>query len=405
MNLLFINSFDCSPNASGGVNRVVFRMSSKLKSDYGVSCYLGFFEDTSARPLADFAGRIKLNRKFDDTAFEKFLTDNRIDIIHVNFLKKKNLPTIANIYTIAKRLNVKVVYAFHMCPGFQTVAYGSLEMVRFAFRRGSRILPELTNLLKTRFSSILLPLERLILRNSYRVPYLNCDKIVVLSREYIEPYMKLAGINDSSKFSNIGNPLSFNEFLPADRMSAKKKQVLVVARFDEDTKRLSIVLKAWQIIEQDKNLGDWQLVMVGDGRDMDFYRYLVGKYRLARVIFTGQQQPQPYYADASIFLMTSSAEGWPMALSEATQMGCTPIVLDTFGSLHDLVQNGVNGIIIKNDTSGQLLAEAIAELIANNRHRETLGLESIELSHRFELDNIAAHWMRLYREITLGQHS
>lgn len=405
MNILFINSFDCSGNASGGVNRVVYRMSSKLKSDYGVACYLGFFEDTAARPLADFAGRIKLNRNFDDDAFEKFLTDNRIDIVHVNFLKKKNLPTIANIYRIAKRLNVKVVYAFHMCPGFQIVAYGSLEMVRFAFRRGSRILPEITNLLKTSFSSLLLPLEKLILRNSYRVPYLNCDKIVVLSKEYIKPYMELAGTDDSSKFTNIGNPLSFNEFLPAEQMAAKKRQVLVVARFDEDTKRLSIVLKAWRIIEKNKNLNDWQLVLVGDGRDMDFYRYLVGKYRLARVIFTGQQQPQPYYADASIFLMTSSAEGWPMALSEATQMGCTPIVLDTFGSLHDIVQNGVNGIIIKNDTSGQFLAEAIAELIANNRHRETLGLESIELSHRFELDNIAALWMKLYREIAFGKYS
>lgn len=399
MNILFINSYDCSVNASGGVNRVVFRMSSKLKSDYGVSCYLGFFENTSARPLADFAGRIKLNRNFDDDAFEKFLTDNRIDIIHVNFLKKKNLPTIANIYKIAKRHNVKVVYAFHMCPGFQTVAYGSLEMVRFAFRRGSRILPEITNLLKTSFSSLLLPLERLILRNSYRVPYLNCDKIVVLSKEYVKPYMQLAGTDDSSKFTNIGNPLSFNEFLPAEQMASKKRQVLVVARFDEDTKRLSIVLKAWRIIESNKNLSDWQLVLVGDGRDMDFYQYLVVKYGLKRVVFTGQQQPQPYYADAPIFLMTSSAEGWPMALSEATQMGCTPIVLDTFGSLHDLVQNGVNGIIVENDTSGQVLAETIIKLTGNPNRCETLGTKSIELSHRFELDNIAKQWMRLYNNL------
>ena len=396
MNILFINSFDCSGNASGGVNRVVYRMSSKLKSDYGVTCYLGFFEDTAARPLADFAGRIKLSRKFDDDAFEKFITDNRIDIVHVNFLKKKNLPTIASIYKIAKRHNVKVVYAFHMCPGFQTVAYGSLEMVRFSFRRGSRILPEITNLLKTSLSAILLPLERLILRNSYRIPYLNCDKIVVLSKEYIKPYMKLAGTNDSSKFTNIGNPLSFNEFLPADQMSSKKKQVLVVARFDEDTKRLSIVLKAWRIIEKDKNLNDWQLVLIGDGRDMDFYRYLVGKYGLERVVFTGQQQPQLYYADAPIFLMTSSAEGWGMTLSEATQKGTVPIVMDTFGSLHDILQDGVNGMIIPDDTSGNKLAEAIEELIENKDKRNTMAVNAVELSKRFTLDNIVQQWITLY---------
>ncbi len=88
-----------------------------------------------------------------------------------------------------------------------------------------------------------------------------------------------------------------------------------------------------------------------------------------------------------------------MTLSEAIQKGTVPIAMDTFGSLHDIVQNGVNGIIIKNDTSGQLLAEAIAELIANNRHRETLGLESIELSQRCELDNIAKQWMRLYNNL------
>ena len=93
MNLLTINSFNCSAQASGGVNQTTVVLTTYFTQQCGINCYLGYFEDLpeTFEPLPLFKGRILLNRHFDREAFACFLTNNCIDIVQVNFLKKQNL--------------------------------------------------------------------------------------------------------------------------------------------------------------------------------------------------------------------------------------------------------------------------------------------------------------------------
>ena len=48
----------------------------------------------------------------------------------------------------------------------------------------------------------------------------------------------------------------------------------------------------------------------------------------------GQKNPEPYYNEASIFMMTSSFEGWGLTLTEAQQYGCVPLAFHSFASLN-----------------------------------------------------------------------
>ena len=400
MRLLTINSFDCSEQSSGGVNQTTVKLTKYLTSQCGVHCYLGFFEHLPNKfePLPLFEGRILLNHNFDKQAFAQFLRTNHIDIVQVNFLKKKNLIVMPTLYEVAQQCGAKVIYAFHMCPGFQIHTYGSFERTLYGWLKQDNALAETKKWLLTATQKLWMPIARKLLQSKYRIPYENADKVVVLSKNYFAPYLYYAGIKHSEKMIAIGNSLRFSQYITQNEITTKEKTVIVVARFDEDTKRLSYALRAWKEIEKDDHLSDWKLQLVGDGRDMAYYRYLVQQWQLKRVEFTGQQNPQDYYKYASIFLMTSTAEGFPMVISEAQQMGVPVIAMDSFGSLHDLITDGHNGIIVPNNDIDAFL-HAMKILMKDDALRKQMATNAVESSKRFEITNILTQWERLFEQL------
>lgn len=399
MNILFVNSFDCSPANSGGVNRVVYVLSRQFMRLTNCQCYLGFYEyQPEDKPLAEFNGRIKLDQKFNPNEFEKFLTDNHIDVIQINFLKKRNLCTIPLIYRIANKHNIKVLYCLHVCPGFETVTYGTWERFRYSFAHNEHPLTEFRRWFITSTRKLVKPFAYRLIRKKYLIPYQNCDKVVLLSSHYKQPYLDIVGLKDSDKFEAIGNALTFSEFASDTDIQNKGKQVLVVARFDEFSKRISLVLKVWREIEKDERLTDWTLTLVGTGEAMNFYQYLVKKWKLNRVTFTGHQNPIEYYRSSSIFCMTSSAEGWPMTLMEASQMGVPTVAFDSFGALHDIIEDGYNGRIVPNNNV-DAFTEALTNLMLDEITRKQMFFNAIEKSKVFDIEKIVKKWGGLYESL------
>ncbi|MEE1254204.1 MAG: glycosyltransferase [Paludibacteraceae bacterium] len=400
MRLLTINSFDCSAQASGGVNQTTVALTTYFTKHCGIHCFLGFFEPlpSAKEPLPLFEGRISLNRNLDREAFARFLTDNHIDVVQVNFLKKQNLVVMPALYEVAHQCGARVIYAFHMCPGFQIHTYGSWERMLYGWLNRDNALAETKKWVLTKTSWLWKGIARRVLQSKYRVPYENCDKQVVLSKYYFPTYLYYAGVADSNKMTAIGNALRFNVFATEQDVCQKQKTVIVVARFDEDTKRISYVLRAWRAIEKVKQYAEWKLQLVGDGRDKAFYHYLVKKWNLQRVEFTGQQDPQEYYRRASLFLMTSTAEGWGMVLTEAQQMGVPVVAMDSFGALHDIIEDGYNGRIVANN---DLVAfqNVMMEIMEDEAKRTEMALHAIESSKRYEIQHIVLQWQKLFEQM------
>ena len=401
MNLLTINSFDCSAQSPGGVNQTTVALTNYFTKHCGIRCFLGFFEPLPQGkvPFPLFKGRILLNRNFDKEAFAKFLLDNHIDIVQVNFLKKHNLVVMPQLYDVAHQCGAKVIYAFHMCPGFQIYTYGSWERVYYGWTHHDNALAETKKWLLSTTQKFWLPIARKGLQSKYRTPYDNADKVIILSQHYFAPYSYYAGLANWDKMIAIGNSLRFSQYATQNDIDTKEKTVIVVARFDEDTKRISLALRAWREIERDKQLSDWKLQLVGTGRDMPFYRYLVNKWKLHRVEFTGLQNPQEYYRHASLFLMTSTAEGWGMVLTEAQQMGVPVIAMDSFGALHDIIIDGKNGSIVPNNDVSAFIS-SIRYLMMHDDLRRQYAVTGIEYSRQFEIQKIATKWLTLFDELT-----
>lgn len=403
MNLLTINTYDCSAEASGGINRMTALLTHVFEQR-GIQCYFGYFLpiDTKFKPTP-FHDRIKLTIPFDEAEFETFICSRRIDIIQMNYVRKEFLiEGITAISNIAKRHHVPLIYAFHMCPGFQILTNGTWSRLVYGYTHHDQPLKQTLYFLLASTQKLWKPLANLLLRKKYNIPYQASDITLVLSKHYIQPYLSLCGKKNTGKITYIPNSLRYADFATEQNILAKEKTVIVVARFDEHTKRLSYVLRCWQQVEKNSNMQDWKLQFVGDGQDRAYYEHLVQQLHLKRVEFTGLQNPHDYYLKASIFCMTSTAEGWPMVLMEATQLGLPVVVMDSYGAVHDIIQDGYNGRIVKNNDLNAF-TNALIDLMQDDRKRQTMSRNAVESSHRFEIDNVVKQWLKLFKQLLDNQ--
>jgi colanic acid/amylovoran biosynthesis glycosyltransferase len=94
----------------------------------------------------------------------------------------------------------------------------------------------------------------------------------------------------------------------------------------------------------------------------------------AAVTFHGsmnQHRLREIFAIAHIFVLPSFAEGIPVALMEAMAMEI-PCVSTFIAGIPELIDSGINGILVP-PSDPELLAGAIAELLANDSRRQEVG--------------------------------
>lgn len=227
------------------------------------------------------------------------------------------------------------------------------------------------------------------------MPYI--DKFVFLSDIYANEYLYYAGDKYKDKITAIGNAISISA-KEADILKVKEKIVLYVGRISEEGKRISMILKSWQIITRKWGIDDWHLVIVGEGDDLESYKNYVQKIKLRNVHFEGFQNPVPYYAKSSLFVMTSSYEGVPMVVLEAQKMGVVPIVMDSFPAIHDVVKDGYNGVLTPNNDI-TAFAESVHNLMKDDTLRNRLKANGEQSCQQFSMDNIVDKWETLFEQL------
>jgi len=128
-------------------------------------------------------------------------------------------------------------------------------------------------------------------------------------------------------------------------------------------KALDVLLRAWARLLQDPSVGaHLRLVLIGEGTERDTLEQQARDLGVAdRVAFLGPK-PQPLVADwiaaADLLTLPSHAEGSPNVVVEALASG-TPVVASRVGGIPDLVDHGVNGLLVPAGDAAAL-ADALA---------------------------------------------
>ena len=110
-----------------------------------------------------------------------------------------------------------------------------------------------------------------------------------------------------------------------------------------------------------------RLVLVGEGPERPRIEELCRSLSLSDVVTLAGQQDDinPYYGIADVFLLPSHSEGCPNVLLEAMAAG-VPVVATAVGGIPEIVTSGRDGVLVKrNDWVG--LACATAELLKDRR--------------------------------------
>lgn len=378
--LILHNSLDYNKS---GVERVSFLLKKELESR-GYNCFEGCVKGENVIHQKNvFEYNFNDSRKVVLTDITTFISRHNIEVIIIQGLFDPNINYA--ISQVKKTCACKIIFCLHNAPS--------------AYKR--KIPLSALNQLKI-FIWYLIKFQKLIF--DYRNHRLNMliemfnitDRFILLSKTYTEELRNIIKKKDLKKVYSISNPLTFKS--PRIVLHQKKKQVLILGRLDDFQKNISSALRIWKHVEG-SDFHDWKLVIVGSGVDEIKLKEYAKTLSLRNYTFTGEtSEPEKYYLESSLFMMTSHIEGWPMTLLEAQQFGCIPIVYNTFAALPEIIENGINGFVIeKNDEFS--FAKKITELMGDISLQKELVQNCINKCQAYSSKNIGDKWDALLKNL------
>lgn len=372
-NILFIEN-SILPSR-GGIEKVSDILSQLFEQD-GHHCFFAFWHTDNTS--IDENKKIRINFKQSKYAFY-----NQLNL----FIKEHNVNIIINqgltqhkvIYTL-KRLkqefhNIKIINCLHNTPNF--IQY--IEMPR-------SIKIRLILVIKS-----ILAGGNIYIKEQQQL-YKSSDYYVVLSPSFIPEAIKKFHLKSNKKLYEIGNPLVYSNKSIINH--SKQKEVLIVARFDENQKNIIGALRIWkQVCER---ITDWSLRIIGYGEAEALYKQYIQEQNIPNIIFDGKKEdPQAYYQKASIFMMTSHYEGLALTLIEALTNNCIPFAYQTFSSVKDIIWNEKNGIIIP-PYNESIYAQKMINLMSDDKLISSYRENSRLTLSKFEHQEIKTKWYQLF---------
>lgn len=153
----------------------------------------------------------------------------------------------------------------------------------------------------------------------------------------------------------------------------------------------------WKLLSRD--LPDWKAIIIGDGSVRNLCEKYVKEKQIKNLTFVGKQSDVcKFYKRASFVCLTSHFEGWGMVLTEGMSLGCIPVCFDSYESCHDIIEDGVDGIIAKAFSCTDM-ASRIKEIAVNPTLFTTMSNKAKNKIRNFDISIIATEWETLLTDV------
>ena len=393
MNILFIlKSLDM-----GGVEVVTSVLANKFVSQGHVVIVFSFSAGTNAI-ASRFNERVKMitgkgygvsreNIALLKHALEKY----QIDVI----INQWGLPLvpIRLARKAMKGLDTKIISVYHNAPSFN----GRIQSLNIR-------LMECKNPIKRLALNAQKLLFREVTGGAMRYIYNKSDRFLVLSDCYKEEFRRFTRVKHAPKLEAIANPVTIDNTGFVYNPKEKQKEIIYVGRLDYVQKRVNRVIDVWSYLED--LFPDWNLILVGDGEERENLENQVKTLGLKRVRFTGFKNPKDYYKRASLLIMTSEYEGFPLVLAEAMSFGVVPVVYHSFAAVDDVIENGVNGIIVPYSSAffpAHIMAKSMSNLMNDKNKLANMVEAALQSSKRFGMDPIYKRWVHVLNPLIVSK--
>lgn len=218
---------------------------------------------------------------------------------------------------------------------------------------------------------------------NYLVKFHNRAQFVTTPTQTALDFLIKYGLKSPSKAVTNGIDMKVFKPMPKSPSVAKKYKIknkptiLYLGRVDGE-KRIDVIIKALPDVLKKH---DCQLVIAGFGNAMEELKNLTSNLKLTNnVVFTGfidEQDKPAIYNLSDLFVISSPAELQSIVTLEAMASSKAVIAVDV-AALHELVHNGTNGYLFKENDSAEL-AEKILKIISSKNTMDKFGKASLEM--------------------------
>ena len=387
MNILFLMKY----YSLGGVEMVTNVLASRFL-DNGCRVSIASFIEPSNEILCRKDSRIiyyllsgfNTSKKNIDQ-LRNILIEEKIDIV----INQWGLPYVP-IYVLkkaSKGLSLKIFSVHHNSPKTN----GRLKDIEIAMSE--------TN---NKFCALILCMKKVLTYyvTSYSMWYVyqKSDKYILLSDSYIREFLSFTRVKKATKLVVITNPITIPYIEEYEKiLSYKRKEIIYVGRIDYNQKRVYRVIEVWKLLE--KKYPDWKLIIIGDGEEKSKLEEQSFQLGLKRIVFEGFKNPLEYYKYASLLILTSEYEGFPLVIPEGMAWGVVPCVYGSYSAVYDIVKDDVNGIIIepqKDEFDAENMAERMSLLMCDNVRLKLMAKAAKQMSNQYSLDVVSDSWYKLF---------
>jgi glycosyltransferase involved in cell wall biosynthesis len=249
--------------------------------------------------------------------------------------------------------------------------------------------------------------RQMLFRNLERLASRWSDRMIFISQPLIDWALK-DHIVGEDKIAKIYSGIQLDKFHPVK--SEEKDQIRSKWSLQKEEAVVGIVSKLWEgkghtvLIEAFKllkeKIKDAKLVIVGEGYLYDELFRRVGNNGLRdSVLFTGfQMDVSEIIATFDVAVLPSFFEGMGRVILEAMAME-KPIVASRVGGIPDLIDQGINGLLVRPGDAREL-ADALERVLSDNGLAKKLGKEGRKkIKDQFSADVMVRSIEKLYREL------
>ena len=208
------------------------------------------------------------------------------------------------------------------------------------------------------------------------------DSIVVLNNDYQDKYLRKLGLDSEV----IYNP---NSFVIESGSKLNNRTILYCGRIDDNFKGIDLLLDSFEKFCNRNS--DWRLLVAGDGPALRKYKRLAETLDCGnRVEFLGSiSNVKDVMLDASIFVLPSRFEGFPMSVTEAFECGL-PVVAYDIPAMEPFKESGGAVCVPCFDTDEY--SNRLLELADDIELRQRLGRNARDFAGQLDIDIIGEKW-------------
>lgn len=214
-------------------------------------------------------------------------------------------------------------------------------------------------------------------------------KIIVLTKEDKERNWK-----GWKNVVVIPNPITRSDYVFSDCGS---KKAIAAGRLVPQ-KNFKSLIRVWsRVVELHP---DWILEIWGDGVQEEMLLGMIKNLRLKEKVFLKGFTSDLLHEmeTASIFLLSSEFEGFPLVLIEAMSVGLPVVSYACPTGPRDIIEDGKNGFLIQPNDEEEF-ANKVCRLIEDTELRVKMGKNALRTSENYQMEKIIDMWMDLFHSL------